>query len=61
PNNYVTNFWPLDIFAPNDDVKNITFRIEFYDHKRTIDAKIVANAVDKIATVVETDLHAKLI
>ncbi|MFZ2560052.1 MAG: phenylalanine--tRNA ligase subunit beta [Candidatus Nanoperiomorbaceae bacterium] len=61
PHNYVTNFWPLDIFAPNDDVKNITFRIEFYDQKRTIDAKIVANAVDKIATVVETDLHAKLI
>jgi phenylalanyl-tRNA synthetase beta subunit len=59
--NFAWTLTPLDIFAPDDDHKNITLRIEITDRTKTIDLKFVAKLTDKIAKTAQNKLHAKLI
>ncbi|MCL1876979.1 phenylalanine--tRNA ligase subunit beta [Candidatus Saccharibacteria bacterium] len=61
PANFVWQITPVDIYAPDDDTKNVTLRIEIYDHNQTIDTKFVGEIIDQIATDAEQKLNAKII
>lgn len=61
PANFVTEIKPLDIFAPAENLKNITLRIEFADREKTIQSEKVAEIVAKISKKASEKLDAKII
>ncbi|MDR0957279.1 MAG: phenylalanine--tRNA ligase subunit beta [Candidatus Nomurabacteria bacterium] len=61
PDGFVWKIQPVDIYAPENSLKNITLRVEFYDYNKTIDAKFIGKVIEKIAKNAEEKLGAKII
>lgn len=61
PENFVWEIKPVDIYASDENTKNITLRIEIYDHNKTIATEFVSEVVEKIAVDAEQKLNAKII
>ncbi|MCL2038022.1 phenylalanine--tRNA ligase subunit beta [Candidatus Saccharibacteria bacterium] len=61
PKNFSTKITPIDIFAPDEKLKNVTLRIDFTDRQKTIDTKSVAKVIDDIAKYAAEKLDAKII
>jgi phenylalanyl-tRNA synthetase beta chain len=61
PEGFVTKLTSVDIFAANEQEKNITFRIDFTDRKKTIDVEFVTKVMNGLAKEAGQKLDAKLI
>ena len=61
PKSFVWKIKPVDVYAPNEDLKNITLRVEIYDQEKTIDTKFVSEVVEQIAKSADQKLDAKII
>ena len=52
---------PLDLYKPNDSVRNVTLHLDFYDPRKTIDSGEVNQIMDKLSISLSEKLGAKVI